>query len=479
MRLSRTLHILGTLLMFLGVTMLLPLPFSFYYGAGDHVSLIASAAAATLAGFLLRRFTRLDGDLRHREAFVIVSLTWISFSCFGALPYVISGAIPSFTDAFFETASGLTTTGASILTDIEAVPRGILFWRSLTHWIGGMGIIVMSLAVLPFLGIGGMQLYKAELASAADRLTPRVTQTAKILWGVYAGMTGLEAVLLMIGGMDLFDALCHSFSTLATGGFSTRNASVAAFESAYIDYVITIFAFASGTNFFLHYRLVRGGDLRGYLRNAEWRSYALIAGLAVAIAFASVVTSYDNAERAFRDCFFQVVNLMTTTGFVIADYEQWPYLVQFLLLLLMLIGASGGSTGGGMKVVRVHVLFKFVVREVTRLLHPHAVVPVRLGKDAMERDTVANILGFAILYVATFAAGALLMTGMGYDIETSIGASAACLGNVGPGLGEVGPMDNYGHLPHAAKWLLSLLMLLGRIEIYTLVILFFPSFWKK
>lgn len=479
MRLSPILHILGALLMFLGIAMLLPLPFSFYYGSGDHFAFIYSSAGALLLGFLLRRLTRFAGDLRHREAFVIVSLTWATFALIGAVPYLVSGAIPSFTDAFFETASGFTTTGASILANIEGLPRGILFWRSLTHWIGGMGIIVMSLAVLPFLGIGGMQLYKAELASAADRLTPRVTQTAKILWGVYAGMTGVEAVLLMIGGMDLFDALCHAFSTLATGGFSTRNASVAAFESAYIDYVITIFAFASGTNFFLHYRLLRGGDFRSLLRNAEWRSYVLIAGLAVTIAFASVVGSYDSVEHAFRDCFFQVVNLMTTTGFVIADYEQWPYLVQFLLLLLMLIGASGGSTGGGMKVVRVHVLFKFVVREVTRLLHPHAVVPVRLGKDAVERDTVANILGFAILYVATFAIGALLMTGMGHDIVTSIGASAACLGNVGPGLGDVGPMDNYGHLSHAAKWLLSLLMLLGRIEIYTLVILFFPSFWKK
>lgn len=478
MRLSRIAHILGALLMFIGVAMLAPLPFCFYYGSGDHMAFIYSSAGSILAGFMLRRFTRFDGDLRHREAIVIVSLTWISFSCIGALPYMLTGAIPSFTNAFFETASGFTTTGASILTRIEDLPRGVLFWRALTHWIGGMGIIVMSLAVLPFLGVGGMQLYKAELLSAADRLTPRVTQTAKILWGVYAGMTGLETVLLLFGGMSLFDALCHSFATIATGGFSTRSASLVAFDSAYIQYVISFFCFAAGINFFLHFRLVRG-DAKALFRSIEWRSYALIMGIALVVVFSSVAHRYDGVERAFRDSLFQVTNIMTTTGFVSADYEQWPFLCQFVLFALMLIGACGGSTGGGMKVIRVHVLFKFVAREMTRLLHPHAVVPVRLGKAAMERDLVANILGFAILYVATFFVGSLAMTAMGYDIVTSIGAVAACLGNVGPGLGEVGPMDNYGHLSHAARWLLSLLMLMGRIEIYTLVVLFFPSFWKK
>ena len=478
MRPSRILHILGALLMFLGIAMLAPLPFSFYYGSGDHFAFIYSAAGAILAGFLLRRFARLDGDLRHREAFVIVSLTWISFSCVGAVPYMVTGAIPSFTNAFFETASGFTTTGASILANIEELPKGVLFWRALTHWIGGMGIIVMSLAVLPFLGVGGMQLYKAELLSAADRLTPRVTQTAKILWGVYAGMTALETVLLMLGGMSLFDALCHTFATIATGGFSTRNASMGAFESAYIQYVITVFCFAAGINFFLHYRMVRG-DSRALFRNIEWRSYTLITGIALVIVFVSVIGGYDSVERAFRDSLFQVVNIMTTTGFVSANYEAWPFVCQFVLFALMLVGACGGSTGGGMKVIRVHILFKFVAREMTRLLHPHAVVPVRLGKTAMERDLVANILGFAILYVATFFVGSLVMTALGYDIVTSIGAVAACLGNVGPGLGDVGPMDNYGHLSHGARWLLSMLMLMGRIEIYTFAILFFPSFWKK
>lgn len=478
MRPSRILHILGALLMFLGAAMLAPLPFSFYYGSGDHFAFIYSSAGTLLAGLLLRKLTRFDGDLRHREAFVIVSLTWAAFSLIGAVPYLVSGAIPSFTNAFFETASGFTTTGASILANIEELPKGVLFWRALTHWIGGMGIIVMSLAVLPFLGVGGMQLYKAELLSAADRLTPRVTQTAKILWGVYAGMTALETILLMLGGMSLFDALCHAFATIATGGFSTRNASVGAFDSAYIEYVIAVFSFAAGINFFLHYRLVRG-DVKAPFRNVEWRSYALITGIALVIVLASIAGSYDNIERAFRDALFQVVNVMTTTGFTTADYEAWPFVCQFVLFALMLIGACGGSTGGGMKVIRVHILFKFVARETTRLLHPHAVVPVRLGKVAMERDLVANILGFAILYVATFFIGALVMTAMGYDIVTSIGAAAACLGNVGPGLGGVGPTDHYGHLSHAARWLLSFLMLMGRLEIYTFAILFFPSFWKK
>jgi trk system potassium uptake protein TrkH len=478
MRFPRILHILGTLLMVLGVTMLAPLPFSFYYKSGDHMAFIYSSATALITGFLCRRFFRLGGDLRHREAFLIVSMTWTVFGCFGSLPYLFSGTIPSFTSAFFETVSGFTTTGATILTDIEAVPRGILFWRALTHWIGGMGIIVMSLAVLPFLGVGGMQLYKAELSSAADRMTPRVTQTAKILWGVYAGMTGLEVVLLMLGGMNLFDALCHTFATLATGGFSTRNDSVAAFDSAYIQYVIAAFVLLSGMNFSLHFHFLRG-EFRSYFKNIEWRSYMIVVGVAVTIVFLSVLPQSAGVERAFRDSLFQVSNIVTTTGFVTADYERWPALCQFVLFGLMLIGAMGGSTGGGMKIVRVHVLFKFVVREMTRLLHPHAVVPVRLGKTAMERDTVANILGFAILYLMTFLVGALLMTAMGYDIITAVGATAACLGNVGPGLGAVGPTDNYAALPGMAKWLMSTLMLMGRIEIYTLVILLFPTFWKK
>ncbi len=478
MRISRILHILGALLMFIGVAMLAPLPFSFYYGSGDHFAFIFCSAGALITGFILRRFTPFDGELRHREAFLIVALTWLMFACVGGLPYMITGAIPSFTNAFFETISGFTTTGASILTDIESVPHGVLFWRALTQWIGGMGIIVMSLAILPFRGVGGMQLYRAELLSAADRLTPRVTQTAKILWVVYAGMTALEVVLLLLGGMNLFDAMCHSFSTIATGGFSTRNASVAAFDSVYLQYVIGFFCYLAGINFFLHYRLVKG-DPKTMFRNVEWRSYSLIAGIAVLAIFASVVTSYESVEHAFRDSFFQVVNIMTTTGFVTADYEKWPYFCQFLLLGLMLIGASGGSTGGGMKVIRVHILFKFVVREMTRLVHPHAVVPVRLGKSAMDRDLVANILGFGILYGATFMLGTLAMTAMGSDVVTSLGAVAACLGNVGPGLGGVGPTDNYAHLPGMARWLLSILMLMGRIEIYTLVIIFFPSFWKK
>ncbi|MDH4038082.1 MAG: TrkH family potassium uptake protein [Candidatus Krumholzibacteria bacterium] len=478
MRPSRILHLLGALLMFIGVAMLAPIPFSLYYHSGDHFAFAGAAGGALLLGFLLRRLTHFEGELRHREAFVIVALTWISFSCVGSLPYMITGAIPSFTNAFFETASGFTTTGASILTDIEALPRGVLLWRALTQWIGGMGIIVMSLAILPFLGVGGMQLYKAELMSAADRLTPRVTQTAKILWGVYAGMTALEATLLVLGGMSVFDALCHSFATIATGGFSTRNASIAAFDSAYIQYVIAAFCYLAGINFFLHYRIVKG-DAKSLFRNVEWRSYSLIIAIAVTVVFAKVAPAYPSIERAFRDSFFQVVNIMTTTGFATADYELWPYLCQFVLLGLMLIGACGGSTGGGMKVVRVHILFKFVIREMTRLLHPHAVVPVRLGKTAMDRDLVANILGFAILYGATFFLGTLAMTAMGNDIVTSLGAVGACLGNVGPGLGAVGPTDNYAHLSHAARWLLSLLMLMGRIEIYTLVILFFPSFWKK
>jgi trk system potassium uptake protein TrkH len=480
MRILSVIHVIGFLLMFLAGAMLVPIPFSLYYGDSDLMALLIAAAVTFACGMTtwLATRARFNRDLRPKEGFAIVSLVWTTFSVFGALPFLISGAIPSFTDAFFETMSGFSTTGATILTDIEVLPHGLLFWRSLTHWIGGLGIIVLSIAVLPFLGVGGMQLYRAELRSAADRLTPRITGTAKILWGVYVTFTFVEAALLMLGGMSLFDALCHSFGTLATGGYSTKNASVGAYGSAYIDWVVIFFMLVAGTNFSLHYRFLKG-DFKVYFRNSEFRFFISLIGLAVIVILTDTAMHYDSMQRAFRDTLFQVSSILTTTGYGTADYEQWSFTSQFVLFMLMFFGGCAGSTGGGMKMMRVHVLIKFVYAEITRLVHPHAVIPVRVGKQALSREVVANIVGYFILYMLVFAAGVLVMTGLNLDMRTAFGAVAATLSNIGPGLGAVGPTDNYADIPTTGKWVLSALMLMGRLELYTVLILLSPSYWKK
>lgn len=479
MHFSRVIHILGLLLVFTAFAMLLPLPFSYFYGDGDHAAFLIGAAVTFAVGFAAYRLAPFDRDLQPREGFAVVTFGWIALSLFGALPFVLSGAIPSFTDAFFETMSGFTTTGASILTDIEALPHGILFWRSLTHWIGGMGIIVLSLAILPFLGVGGMQLFSAESPGpVVDKLTPRITETAKILWGVYVLLSVAEAALLMLGGMDLFESLCHTFGTMATGGFSTRNASVGAY-SPYIQYVIIVFMILAGTSFALHYRCLRG-DWRAFLRSHEFLFYLSIIGVAsVAIGAYTVRHYWGDPELAFRATLFQVVSILTTTGFGSEDYEQWSWTCQFILFTLMFVGGCAGSTGGGMKVYRVHLLLKAVLVEITRLIHPRAVVPVRLGGSPVPREVVANVLGFFVLFILVFVVGVLVMAEMGLDMPTSFGAVAASLGNIGPGLGGVGPTDNYSAIPAAGKWFLSLLMLMGRLEIYTVIVLFAPGTWRR
>lgn len=482
MHLGRVIHILGLLLMFQAVTMLLPLPFCFYYNSGDHIAFLQSAAITLGAGFMAYRFTRIDRDLLPKEGFAVVTFSWLALSAFGALPFVLSGAIPSYTDAFFETMSGLSTTGASVLSDIEALPRGALFWRSLNHWIGGMGIIVLSLAILPFLGVGGMQLFKAEIPGpVVDKLTPRITETAKILWAVYLALTVAETILLLFGGMDLFDSLCHTFGTMATGGFSTRNTSIAAFDSAYIEYVIIFFMLVAGANFSLHFHALRG-HWKGYRHNKEFLFYLSLIGMAfVVIAASSTFRGgmYSGMEEAFRKTLFQVVSIITTTGYGTADYELWSFSAQFVLFGLMFIGGCAGSTGGGMKVMRIHLLVKFVFREITRLVHPRAVVPVRMAGTAIDRDVVANVLGFFVLFILSFAAGVFVMSELGLDMPTSFGAVAATLCNVGPGLGAVGPTDNYSAIPAAGKWVLSILMLMGRLEIYTVIVLLSPATWKR
>ncbi|MEJ2637084.1 MAG: TrkH family potassium uptake protein [Calditrichia bacterium] len=480
MQIRNIIHILGFLLIFLAAAMLVPLPFSLYYGEGDSIFFIVPALITAAVGIAAYKSTRLNRDVQVREGFAIVTLGWVAFSLLGCLPFILSGHIPSFTDAFFETMSGFTTTGATILVDVEKLPHGLLFWRSFTHWLGGMGIIVLSIAILPFLGVGGMQLFKAEVPGPVpDKLTPRVTETAKILWGVYILFSAAETGLLMLGGMDFFNSLCHTFGTMATGGFSTKNASIGYYKSPFIQYVVIFFMIIAGTNFSLHYRFLRK-NLLAYIKNHEFLLFAgLIAAATIFIGYDTLLHHYHTFELAFRKTLFQVVSILTTTGYGTADYEQWAFSSQFILFLLMFIGGCAGSTGGGMKVIRLYVIFKFVRAEVKRLLHPRAVIPVRVGHTVIPREIVTNVLGFFVLMIFLFIGGVILMSILGLDLESALGATAATLGNIGPGLGSVGPTDNYAHIPVLGKWVLTFFMLAGRLEIYTVLILFAPSFWRK
>lgn len=475
------LRIIGFILIVEGAFMMLSMPFSLYYCGKECYSLAISAlitgGIGALLFFLLKNKT--TKNISKREGYLIVTFTWIITSVFGALPFMLSGVIPSFTDAYFETISGFTTTGATILTDIESVPKGILFWRSLTHWIGGMGIIVLSVAILPILGIGGMQLFIAEMPGPApDKLHPRITETAKRLWGIYVLFTFAEVVLLMIGGMDLFNALCHAFGTMATGGFSTQNDSVAGY-SPFIQYVIIFFMILAGTNFTLHYYVLHG-QLKKVWRNEEFRYYFyLITSVVFVITVSIIALGNEEVENVFRDTLFQVVSIITTTGYVTSDYLLWPGMLWFIIFLLMFIGGSAGSTSGGMKIIRQLLLLKNSGLELKRLLHPQGVIPVKLNGKSVPKDIIYKIMAFFLIYMITFAFGTLIMSFIGLDFETAIGATAATLGNIGPGIGNVGPTDNYSQIPDVGKWFLSFLMLLGRLELFTVLIILSPAFWRK
>ena len=481
MRYWIVLKILSFLLLILGAVILIPVPFSIYYNDGDLLSLILSSVICMLIGFAgIKLIPEKKTDIKIREGFAIVTFAWILFSAFGALPFVISGAIPSYTDAFFETMSGFTTTGASILTNVEAVPHGILFWRSLTHWFGGLGIIVLTVAILPLLQVGGMQLFKAEVPGpVVDKLSPRISVTAKILWGVYLFLTILQTVLLMAGGMNLFDSLCHSFGTMATGGFSTKNASVAAYSSFYIEFVIIIFMFVAGLNFSLIHKLFLF-KFKEFFTNREFLFYLLIVLVSTIIIGYDIFTNiYGNILDSVRYSLFQVVSIMTTTGFATADYELWSQSSHLILFALMFIGGSAGSTAGGIKVIRLLILIKFIYNELIRLIHPQAVIIVKVGNYALDRQVLINITGFFVVYVLIAAFSTIFVSLFGIDMVTSLGSVAATLNNIGPGFGLVGPIDNYSHLPDPVKWYLSFLMMLGRLEIYTVIILMVPKYWKK
>jgi trk system potassium uptake protein TrkH len=477
-------NLLALLIAISGVAMLLALPFSYYYGSGDHLALWGCGLGAILLGMSIWLATRQKGrnELRKRDGYLIVTLGWVVMSAIGAMPYVVSGAIPSYTDAFFETISGFTTTGASILgQDIEALPKGLHFWRAMTHWIGGMGIIVLTIAILPLLGIGGMQLYAAEVPGPTpDKLTPRIAETAKRLWVIYVALTGIEAVLLMLGGMNLFESLCHAMSTLSTGGFSTRQASMGAF-SAYHQYVVIVFMFLAGTNFALTYAALKG-NVKHLWGNEEFRVYTFVTVILCTLVTTIVFFTREiSFEQAFRDASFQVLSIITTTGFGTADYTAWTPFLTVLFFILMFSGASAGSTSGGVKLVRAIVVTKNSLLELKRQIYPKAILPVRFNGRAISPDVVSKILAFFLFFILWFVLGTAVMASMGLDFETAMGSVVATLGNIGPGLGGVGPGDpqNFAAIPAGGKWFLSFLMLLGRLELFTVMLVLMPFYWRE
>ncbi len=480
MRTGGVLNLLGRLLLVLSLLLLTPIPFSLYYQDGmTGVFVLSSLVGAVVGGLLFLLFLP-EKELGYRDGFAIVVLSWAALAFVGALPYYFSGQMASFVDCYFESMSGFTTTGSTILAEVEVLSRSLLFWRALTHWLGGMGIIVLTLAVLPLLGVGGMQLFQAEMPGPTkDRLAPRIQDTARILWSVYVLFTLLEVLLLMFGGVDFFNALCHSFATLATGGFSTHTSSIAFYDSVYVEVVVILFMFLAGINFALHFQLLRGRILT-FWGNEELRLYvALIVLSTVAImaanAFSGTIVSLG---ENFRQVLFQVVSVITTTGFGTADFNVWPPVTQVLLVALMFVGGCAGSTGGGIKVVRFLLFFKYARLQLQRLIHPNQVGGITLGRAKVPQEVLIGILGFFALYLVFFLSASLAVTAMGVDIVTGTTAVIATLNNIGPGLNQVGPSQNFGPLPDAAKVVLTFCMLAGRLELYTVAVLLTPGFWK-
>jgi len=482
MRWRCILQVVSILIFILGLTMVFPLLWGLYYGDNGVTPIIHSMALTILVGggsVLVLRGPQTE-FISQREGMAIVAVGWTAVGFFGCLPFHLSGEFGPFVNAYFESISGFTTTGSSILTDVQAISKSLLFWRSFIQWLGGMGIIVLSLAILPILGVGGMQLYKAEVPSPVpDKLQPRIRETARILWKVYVLFTVAQVVLLVLGGMGIFDAFNHALTTMPTGGFSTKNASMAHFDSAYLDFVVAFFMLLAGINFSLHYQLLKG-DTLAFWRNAECRFFlAATVVLTLVVTLNIYGTVYDKIGDAFRYGAFQLVSILTTTGYATADYEQWPAMSQLILLLCMFLGGSAGSTAGGMKCLRIMVCFKYCYKELFTLIHPHAVSRIKIDGRSVPDDVVRSVLGFLALYLGLFAFSSVLLAGLGVDFITAFAAVATTIGNVGPGFGMVGPVENFAAIPVLGKWLLIWCMLLGRLEIYTVIILLVPEFWRK
>ena len=474
-------HVIAWLLGVVGLLMGFCGLVSFLYAEPAARALGQSAAGTVAAAVALWLLTRNDRELSRRDGLGVVAFGWLLAGIAGAAPYVLSGVIASPVAALFETVSGMTTTGASVIPVLEGVPRGILLWRAITHLIGGMGILVLVVAILPIAGAGGFQLFRAETAGPSkDRIEPRMASTAKTLWGVYVVLIVALVFLLRLGGMDWFDSVCHSFATLATGGFSTRTASIAAYDSVYIESVLMLFMILGATNFALHYRLLRG-EFSPWWKDSGSRFY--LGVLALFIAVCTLVLRHSSAGpgwgAALRGSAFTCVSLATTTGFCTVDFDAWPRLLKAMMLLLMLMGGCVGSTAGGIKVARIQVMLKAVVREIHLFMQPQAVIPVKMERRLLDDDVLLPILSFVALYLLVALAGTLAMLPSTPNLATAVSSVISCMGGVGPGLSAVGPMQNYSTLPDGGQAVLIVLMLAGRLEFYTLLAIFLPAFWRK
>lgn len=478
-------NVIGVLLVLLGGFMFTSLFFAAYYQSGDNLSILYAALTTMGSGGLLWFLSRKAAKrIGKREGFLIVALGWCSVAVFSALPYLYSGVLSDPTNAIFESVSGLTTTGATVINDIESVPQGVLFWRSLTQWIGGMGIIVLTVAIFPLLGIGGVELFVAEAPGpTSDKIHPRIKETAKRLWFIYLGLTSTLILLLFLNGMTLFDAFNHGLTTMATGGFSTKNASIAHFDTPAIQYILTLFMLVAGINYTIIYYGLKG-KFRRVWKSDEFKAYlSVILGLVLLVTFVIYGLGGSPLERSFRYASFQVISVLTTTGFVTADYTAWAPSMTLLFFVLFFVGACAGSTSGGIKIIRHLVLLKNSLLELKRLLHPKALIRMKIDNKIVAPRVLTHILVFLLFYLIVFVIGSIIMTWVFKDFEnpflTSIGAVATSLGNVGPAIGELGPLDNFAKVPSAGKWLLTLFMLLGRLELFTILVLFTPYFWRR
>ena len=476
---------MGALLLIEAVFMAMAMGVSLWYREADSGIFLYSTIITLLAGILgLCIGRRAESRMGEREGYVIVAMVWVVFSFFGMMPYYLSGQVPSLTDAWFESMSGFSTTGATIIPDLDVITHGLLFWRSLTQWIGGMGIIVLSIAILPIFGLNGMQLYAAEVTGLTyEKLSPRIADTAKMMWTTYVILTATEILGLWLCGMPIFDAVCHSFSTIATGGFSTKNNSLAFYDSAAIHYLVTLFMFISGINFVILIYLVRG-KVRNFFHDEEFRWYSVAVVLfAVAVTVGLYIArpgwSALYMERAFRDSLFTVISAMTSTGYTISDYMYWPVVAWVVIFFLMLTGACAGSTAGGIKWLRLSIILKNGVAEFKRRIHPNAIVPVKLNDKTVPQQTINNIMAFLIFYIFIIVVTVVIFCACGVNFDESIGAAVSAIGNVGISIGQFGPAGTYTDFPVVAKWVMSIVMLIGRLEIFTVLLLFTRVLWRK
>lgn len=468
---------IGKIIVFIGIAMLALVICALIYGENTLIQLLLSAVITLALGGALSWFARNNQSINYRETFAVVGLSWIAASLVGSLPFILTG-YASVADAVFETVSGFTTTGATIFSDVEALPHSLLFWRSLTQWLGGMGIIVLFVSIIGGIGVRANQLFRAEFTGpVSDKLSPRIKETARFLWITYVFFTVALTIILLVLGMDFFDAMCHAFGTVATGGFSTKNQSIAYWDSALIQWTFIIFMFLCGANFALHYQVYAKKSLKQYWKDREFRFYSLIV-LAAAVTCVFGITQADGVEEHLRASAFQVISIITTTGFVTMDFEQWTPLSKTVLLILMFTGGCAGSTAGGIKVIRHLIALERVKIEIKHLLHPRATISQKFGDRFIDDSLVINVLQFIFFYGMLAIVGTLAMTAIGLDVISGFTSSLCCLGNIGPGFGSIGPMVNYGFIPDLGKYLLSLLMLLGRLEIYTLILLFYPDYWR-